>query len=70
MSTALDRVRDKIHTVEVALQDSGSPSLCVSTRVEDAGIQLAHRAIIDCLKSIAEALEQIERRSSHRESIR
>jgi hypothetical protein len=70
MSTALDQVRDKIHTVEVALQDSGSPSLCVSTRVEDASIQLAHRAIIDCLKSIAEALEQIERRSSHEESIR
>lgn len=70
MSTALDQVRDKIHTVEVALQDSGSPSLCVSTRVEDAGIQLAHRAIIDCLKSIAEALEQIEKRTSHQESLR
>jgi hypothetical protein len=38
--------------------------------VEDAGIQLAHRAIIDCLKSIAEALEQIERRSTHQESLR
>jgi len=70
MSTALDQVRDKIHTVEVALRDSGSPSLCVSTRVEDAGTQLAHRAIVDCLKSIAEALEQIERRSSHQESLR
>lgn len=70
MSTTLDQVRDKIHTVEVALRDSGSPALCVSTRVEDAGIQLAHRAIIDCLKSIAEALEQIERRSSHQESVR
>jgi len=70
MSAALDQVRDKIQRVEVALRDSGSPSLCVSTRVEDAGIQLAHRAIIDCLKSIAEALEQIERPSSHQESLR
>lgn len=70
MSIALDQVRDKIHTVEVALRDSGSPALCVSTRVEDAGIQVAHRAIIDCLKSIAEALEQIERRSSQQESLR
>jgi hypothetical protein len=70
MSTALDQVRHKNHTVELALGDSGSTPLCVSTRVDDAGTQLAHRAIVDCLKSIAEALEQIEKRSSHQESLR
>lgn len=70
MSIALDQVRDKIHTVEITLQDSGSTTPCVSTRAEAVGIQLAHRAIVDCLKSIAEALEQIEKRSSHQESLR
>jgi hypothetical protein len=70
MSTALDQVRDKIHTVEVALQDSGSTTPCVSTRAEAVGIQLAHRAIVDCLKSIAQALEQIEKRSNHQEALR
>ena len=70
MSTALDQVRDKIHTVEVALQDSGSTIPCVSTRAEAVGIQLAHRAIVNCLKSIAEALEQIEKRSSRQEAVR
>jgi hypothetical protein len=68
--TALDQVRNKIHSVEVAFQDSGSITPCASARVEAAGTQLAHRAIIDCLKSIAEALEQIEKRSSPQESLR
>lgn len=70
MSTALDQVRDRIHTVELALGDPGSLAPCVSTRTEAASTQLAHRAIVDCLKSIAEALEQIEKRTSHPEPLR
>ncbi len=63
MSTALTQVRDKIHAVEVALRDPGPGNLCVSPTIEAAGTQTAHRAIVDCLKSIAEALELIEKRS-------
>jgi len=70
MSTALNQVHDKIHTVEVALSDQGSITPCVSTKAEAASIQVAHRAIVDCLKSIAEALEQIEKRSNHQEVLR
>ena len=69
MSIPLDQVRDKIHSVELALRDSGSVIPCVSTRAEAAGIQLAHRAIVECLKSIVEALEQIERRFLNQESV-
>jgi hypothetical protein len=61
VSTRLSQVHDKINAVEIALRDSGTEMAIVSPRTKAAGIQLAHRAIIDCLKSIAEALEEIER---------
>jgi hypothetical protein len=63
MSTRLNQIHDKIHAVEVALQDSGTEWAIVSPRTKAAGIQLAHRAIIDCLKSMAEALEHMEKSS-------
>jgi hypothetical protein len=63
MSTALNQVRDKVHAVEVALRDAGTEPAIVSPRAKAAGTQLAHKAIIDCLKSILDALEDIENRS-------
>jgi hypothetical protein len=55
----IQEVHRKINAIETALRDVGSTQL-ISPTVKDVGIEQAHRAIIDCLKAIAEALEKIQ----------
>ena len=62
----MDQVRQKIDAVEMALEGSGISPPLVSRGANAAGSELTHRAIVDCLKAIAEALEEIERRSTPR----
>jgi hypothetical protein len=67
MSTALSVVRNKIHAVEMALDDSLTDTPLISRGAKAAGIQQAHSAIVDCLKAIAEALQEIERRTTDKQ---
>jgi hypothetical protein len=64
VSITVNQVREKIHAVEDALRGTGTDTRLVSREIEDAAIQQTHRAIVECLKAIAEALEQIERDST------
>ena len=54
----------RFDAVEDALRGTGTDTGLVSRDIEEAVIQLPHRAIGECLKAIAEALEQIERDST------
>jgi hypothetical protein len=56
MSTALDQVRQKINAVEDTLPNTGTAAALCSQKLKDAGVEQTHRAIIACLKEIAEVL--------------
>jgi hypothetical protein len=64
VSITVHQVREKIDAVEDALRGTETDSRLISREVEDAATQQIHRAIVDCLKAIAEALEQIERHTT------
>jgi len=64
MTTSVDQVRLKIDAVEAALEGSGMSEPYISRGAKAAGVELTHRAILDCLKAMAEALEELERRSA------
>ena len=64
MSPALTPVRDKVHAVEVARPEPGPGNFCLTPTIEAEATPGGDRAIIDCVKSIAEAMELIEKRSA------
>lgn len=64
MPATVNDVRGKIQAAEMILGGSGSGTVpCVSSRAEAASVELANRAILDCLKALAEALKDVERRT-------
>jgi hypothetical protein len=58
----IQEARRKIDALEIALRKTGTTQL-LTPSVKNAGIEQVHCAIIECLRSMADALEKIERQS-------
>ena len=54
----LEEVHRQISDLEATLRTPGSSPL-ISTKVKDVSIEQAHRAIVDCLKAMAEVLDKL-----------
>ena len=58
----IEEVRRKIDALETALRNTGTTQL-LTPSLKNSGIEQVHSALMECLRSMADALERFEQRA-------